>query len=443
VTPKENIALVADATCTRCGCLCDDIVLSVAAEGIIEARNACAKGEEWFLRDRPDEGSECLIEGVPATVESGIERAAAILSGANHPAVLLLGESTAEAYRTAIAIADRIGACVDVPQNAGSGSAVLAFQEVGESTCTLGEIKNRSDLIIFWRCDPVESHPRHLSRYSLEAAGLFVPGGRVDRYALVIDVAVSATSRVANEFLAIKNDGEFEALWTLRALAKGVELDPLEVEAQTGVPLSRWQGLMDRMKRARYGAFFTGPGAHSPSSVHQNAHALLALVRDLNAFARFVCVPLGSPGNGPGAENVLTWQTGYPLGVTLARGYPRFGPSEFTAESGLGRGECDLALVIGGDPAPYLSSRARSHLGSIPTIVISGRENPMPRGALVGFSTATYGVESGGTVYRCDGVALPLRPALSSPRPTDLDILTKIDRRLRELAPGDDSSHLY
>ena len=39
-----------------------------------------------------------------------------------------------------------------------------------------------------------------------------------------------------------------------------------------------------------------------------------------------------------GADNVLTWQTGYPFAVSLARGYPRFGPGEYTATDVLGRG---------------------------------------------------------------------------------------------------------
>ena len=93
----------------------------------------------------------------------------------------------------------------------------MAFQEVGEVTCTLGEVKNRGDLIIYWRCNPVDSDPRHMSRYSLDAPSLFLPRGRADRYCVVVDVEETATSRVADRFIAIKAGREFEALWTLRA----------------------------------------------------------------------------------------------------------------------------------------------------------------------------------------------------------------------------------
>ena len=47
---------VEDATCPACGLLCDDIALTVAGGGIVEAGSACAIGRSWFLADhqRPD-----------------------------------------------------------------------------------------------------------------------------------------------------------------------------------------------------------------------------------------------------------------------------------------------------------------------------------------------------------------------------------------------------
>ena len=350
---EPNLKIVEDATCTFCGCLCDDIALSIEGNRITAAANACALGESWFFSRNDEQGPACLIEGKPASLNDGIERAAQILNEARYPLILGLCETTSEAQRAAVSIGDWIGACVDPAHSDSQGPAVLALQEVGEVTCTLGEVRNRGDLIIFWGCNPVESHPRHLSRYSLEPAGLFVPRGREDRFCVVVDVRETATAAVADQFLAIKPGKEFEALWTLRALAKGVELDAALIEAETGVSLSTWQELMDRMKRARYGVIFFGPGQTTTFDTHQSAHALFTLVRDMNAHARFVCVPLGGPGNVAGADNVLTWQTGYPFAVNLARGYPRFGPGEYTAMDVLARGECDAALIVAGDPMSH------------------------------------------------------------------------------------------
>jgi formylmethanofuran dehydrogenase subunit B len=43
-----------------------------------------------------------------------------------------------------------------------------------------------------------------------------------------------------------------------------------------------------------------------------------------------------------------------------------------------------------------------------------------------GLTTATYGINTGGTVYRMDDVPIPLRPAFASPYPTDEDVLKKL-----------------
>ena len=353
---------------------------------------------------------------MPASLDDGIERAAQILNEATYPLILGFCETTSEAQRAAVSIGDWIGACVDSAHSVSHGPAVLAFQEVGEVTCTLGEVKNRGDLIIFWGCNPVESHPRHLSRYSLEPAGRFVPRGREDRFCVVVDVEETATARIADWSLSIKPGKAFEALWTLRALAKEVELDAALIEAETGVALSSWQALMDRMKRARYGVIFFDPDQTTAFDTHQNSHALFALVRDMNDHTRFVCVSMGRPGNGTGAENVLTWQTGYPFAVNFARGYPRFGPGEYTAADALGRGEADAALIIADDPMSHLALSAREHLTRVPTVVLDFRDTATTKTATVSFRTAVYGVNTSGTVYRADGVAIPLRAALLSTR---------------------------
>ena len=43
-----SITLIKDATCTFCGCVCDDIDLTVKDNHIIEAKRACVLGKAWF-----------------------------------------------------------------------------------------------------------------------------------------------------------------------------------------------------------------------------------------------------------------------------------------------------------------------------------------------------------------------------------------------------------
>jgi formylmethanofuran dehydrogenase subunit B len=166
---------------------------------------------------------------------------------------------------------------------------------------------------------------------------------------------------------------------------------------------------------------------------HLNVEAALALARDLNEHTRFYVKPMRGHGNVTGADNVVSWQTGYPFGVSLHRGYPRFNPGEFTTADTLARGEADAALIIASDPVSNFSQPAREHLARIPYIALDPKETPTVRGATVAFTTATYGINTGGTVYRMDDVPIPLRPAFESPYPSDEAVLKAIERQLRRL----------
>jgi len=120
-------------------------------------------------------------------------------------------------------------------------------------------------------------------------------------------------------------------------------------------------------------------------------------------------------------------------GANLGRGYPRFNPGEFTTADTLARREADAALIIASDPMGNFSQPAREHLARIPYIALDPKETQTTRGPAVAFTTATYGINTGGTVYRMDDVRIPLRPAFDSPYPSDEEVLKRIEKRIREL----------
>ena len=432
-TEAGGLKVITDATCTFCGCVCDDIDLTVKDNHIIEAKRACVLGKAWFLNHAIEDRPSCLIEGKPASLEEGYDRAARILTDGHYPIVYGLSDSPCEAQRVAVSIVDWINGTIDTTTSVCHGPSGMAFQTVGEVTATLGEVANRGDLIIFWGSNPAESHPRHFMKYSLMPKGIFLPNGRKDRTCVIVDVRKTKSVKAADIFIQIKPRKDFEALWALRALAKGVELDPAVVLEQTGVELAVLQDLMARMKAAKFGVIFFGMGLTMTRGKHCNSEALLALTRDMNAFTRFVAKPNRGHGNVTGADNVVSWRTGYPFGVNHSRGYPRFNPGEYTTSDTLARGEADAAMMIACDPMANFSQPAREHLASIPYIALDAKETPTTRAATVAFTVATYGINTGGTVYRMDDVPIPLRPAFPSPHPSDFEVLTGIEKRVKSI----------
>jgi formylmethanofuran dehydrogenase subunit B len=433
--PTE-LKIVEDATCTFCGCVCDDIELHVQDHTIVKAKNACVLGKAWFFNHALDDRPSCLIYGRPASVAEGISAASQILAESKYPLVYGLSDTTIESQRVAVAIADWSGGLVDTTTSVCHGPSGMAFQGVGEVTASLGEVRHRGDLIIFWGSNPAESHPRHFSRYSLMPKGMFVPNGRSDRTCVIVDVRRTKSAKAADIFLQIKPRKDFEALWILRALVNQVELDAQQVAEETGVSLTVWQDLAERMKRAKFGVIFFGMGLTMTRGKHANSEALLALVRDLNRYTRFVCKPNRGHGNVTGADNVVSWRTGYPFAVNLARGYPRFNPGEYSAADVLARREADAALIVASDPMANFSQAARDHLQTIPYIALDPKETPTTRHAAVAFTVATYGINVPGTVYRMDDVPIPLRTAFDSTHPSDLEVLQGIELQLRQRLQG-------
>jgi formylmethanofuran dehydrogenase subunit B len=426
-----------DALCLQCSCMCDDIGVTVADNRVTAVRNACSLGEEWFRQPRPAGRPVCRIRGEEASVTEGLREAANILSAARYPLIYGFGETTCEAQQAAVKIADWVGGTIDTATSFGHAPSIQAFQNVGKTTCTLGEIRNRSDLVVYWGADPVANQPRLLSRYTVDPAGLFVPAGRGGRYVVVVDIHPTATSERADLFLQIRRHADFESLWTLRALARGVPPAADAVLEQTGIELADWQALMDRMKAAHYGALLFGMGLMQTRGYRNNCEALLQLARDLNRHTRFVCRSVRQRGNVTGADKVVAWQTGYPFCVNLSRGYPRYNPGEYNTSLQLARGEADAALIVGNDPMPDFTPAAREHLRRIPYIALSADETDITRDATVSFATAKFGLEAGGTVYRMDEVPLALRPVLESPYPSDADVLRELERAVRPTANDD------
>ena len=431
---SENIKIVKNATCTFCGCVCDDMELTVDLDEhkITKAKNACVLGRAWFAEHVIEERPAAMIDGKEVPVSEAIEEAAQTLVRARFPIVYGLSDTTCEAQRQAVAITDIVHGTIDTTTSVCHGPSGLAFQGVGESTMTLGEVKNRADLVIYWGGNPAESHPRHFTRYAVTPKGMYIPNGKKDRTVVLVDVRKTPSAPVADIFLQVKPGKDFELLWALRALVKGRKVDE-NIENITGVPLSTLTDLVEKMKNCRYGVLFFGMGLTMTRGRHFNSGALLALATDLNEFTHFVAKPVRGHGNVTGADNVVSWQTGYPFGVNFSRGFPRFNPGEFTTVDTLSRGDADAALIIASDPASNFPKAAIDHMHKIPVISLDTKQTETSKLAHVAFATATYGISTSGTVYRMDDVPITLRPAFDSPFPTDEEILTAIKKRVHEL----------
>ena len=123
-----------------------------------------ASALEWFSERmlRPAESPGATINGEAVDVEAALARAAELLRGARRPLLHGFDHATVEDARAAVALADRLGALVETDEGEWPGAPAVPLR--GASTATLGEIRDRSRLVVIWREDPETTHPRLLDR---------------------------------------------------------------------------------------------------------------------------------------------------------------------------------------------------------------------------------------------------------------------------------------
>ena len=420
-----------DTVCPFCGCLCDDIEITIKDGHIEEAKNACTISKSKFMNHHLNRIESPTIKGEPATLENSVKHAVEILSKARRPLVYGLSSTECLAIGKAVEIAEYTGGVVDNTSSVCHGPTILALQQVGESKSTLGEVKNRADLVIFWGSNPTEAHLRHIVRYSVTPKGKYVPEGKKGRKIVVVDVRETRTARMADKFIKINHNKDFELLLTLRALVSGEKISAEEV---AGVPTSEIAELAEEMKNARFGVVFFGLGLTQSDGRHMNIDAAVGLVSELNRKTKFVLTPMRGHFNVAGANTVTTWQTGYPYAVDFSLGYPRYNPGEFTAIDILSTGEADAALIIASDPGATFPKEAAKRLAQIPVITLDQKTTPTTMLSEVVIPVAAAGIEAEGTAYRMDGVPLKLSKLIEPGEGvvSDREVLDMILKGLKE-----------
>ena len=427
-TPSE--LPIQDVACTLCGCVCDDLKIRVQGGRLVEAENACELARPFLLKQTSHAHWPAYHHGAECTPETAIREAADILKSSRAPLIYGLSRSSTSGQRAAVRLADSLGATIDTTASRCHAPSIVALQQAGENTCTLGEARHRCDLVIFWGSNPAVSHPRHGERYSLTPGGEFLPNGRLDRKVVVVDTQKTETTEIADFWLKLPPGGDFDVIWALRSLVGG----QVPCRWPKGVGIEAIQKLASLMTHCRSGIVYFGLGLTRHGPPHANVEALLRLVTDMNSKTRFYARRMRIPGDVAGADSVLCWQTGFPFSVNFSRGFPRYGPGEYSANEILERREADCCLFVGSEGFEKLSASAQAHVRAIPTIVLDYPSETPAFSPKVRFTTAVYGIHQHGTAYRMDETPIPLKPVLPCGEGnTDADILDKILKQLENL----------
>src|SRR5271155_5625105 len=106
-------AVVDNFACTRCGCVCDDLRVTVRGGRIVSADGACAMAERWLLAQGGAAEPVAETGGQTASLEAAVEQSANLLRSARYPLICGLAQSSTEGQQAGVALAERLGAIID------------------------------------------------------------------------------------------------------------------------------------------------------------------------------------------------------------------------------------------------------------------------------------------------------------------------------------------
>ena len=407
--------IIKNAVCPGCTLLCDDVTFQVDDQRI-QSDIQCPMAQQWMdwanLKiDAPQQSTD--------EVAAAIKHLAACLKDSKMPAIAGLSNLTLQGQQVAWKIADAAGAALSNSIGQHAQGSLYALQRQGKVSASLGEVANRGDLLIFWFCDPAQTHPRLLERLK----------AKCDKTVVVIDSTKTQTAKLADHFIPVKENDAIEFLSNARRLLSNKD-SVTASQAADGVS-SKAIKLVELATKCAYGCFIYGHSlTHTADKPVTLGHQ--KWVRRLNDHTRMVSIGLRTDGNGQSAENVMSAFSGYPVAVSQAKGIPEYCGEIWSAGRLLERRQCDFLLLFAGrnleTELASLGTDAQANLAALPKVVIFS--GPRPESALlknaIVLQVAIPGASGSGDFCRLDDVLLPLAALRESKLPTDEEILGRV-----------------
>ena len=412
-------------TCPFCGLLCDDLLLEMKKGGLERLENGCHLSEQGYRAAFAQYPGGIAIRGKPASLERALDACGDLLQQADAP--LIAGLATdVNGMRAALELAESCAARLDH----GNGDALFrnlrVLQDSGWFTTTFGEVRNRADLIVLLGTDCVARFPRILERVLLPDEALF-SAAQSRRLVLVGPWEEEALPARLAALTPLIIPLEMTQLGGFCSLLRGLLADrPMAAGALGEAVEAKLPTLLESLRSAHYSVFCWSAAELAFPHAELSVDALVQLVRDLNREGRAAALPLSGTLGDQTANQVCTWQTGYPLRSGLQRGYPEHDPVLNRYQGLLEREEVDLMLWVSA-----LSAQMRPPAAALPCIVLGHPGMTFESPPDVFIPVGIPGIDHPGHLYRSDATcALPLGKLRDAGLPSVASVLSALQQRL-------------
>jgi formylmethanofuran dehydrogenase subunit B len=412
-----------------CGIASDDLTIEVTGHRVKVLENGDAVTIAGF--EQPYTDTTPRIAGAPVSLDQAIARVAEILKQARLPVFSGFGTDVNET-RAALSLIDRCRGVFDQMRAEGGLRNLLVLADSGWMATTLGELKNRTEVLVSFGTDIEAQFPRFFERFIWTPETLFGADTRQREIIFIgrapLNTAAHAPDGRPPKVLPCSPENLPIVAAALASLAKGAHLN---TEQAGGIPITELQSIVDRLRQAQYSVVTWAAGQLTFPHAELTIQQLCQMVVRLNQETRVAALPLGGQDGDRTASQVCAWISGYPTRVSYARGYPEYDPYHYDTGRLLANEEADALVWISSlslNPPP---------VSSVPTVVIGRSGMTFEREPEVFIPVGIPGIDFPGHMYRCDNVvALPLYPLRETGLYQAAQVLRSVEQTLgRELRP--------
>ncbi|MCW8905750.1 MAG: hypothetical protein OQL28_00745 [Sedimenticola sp.] len=372
-------------SCPFCAMVCDDLSLPAHSEPTRSPEISCEKARSGFSDALRATRKTPLIHGKEATWEQALKQAARMLANASHPLIDgLIGDLLD--CKAAARLAENFGGTIDHLHGNAIARNLRIYQQGGWLISSMGEVRNRADLVILVGEELEATHPRLQEK-------LFESPERLHAS------APPAIHQLGHDCL------DLLSVVRARLADKPVQSD-----------ITGSDELITQLSASVYPVFVIG--CLPEQSAELIIRTCIGLVRDINETRRAALLILGSGEGDTTAQLGTTWNNGFGIRTSHARGFPEQDLEMHAGSRLLESGEADLLVWISSlSTSPPPQVRQSTLVFGHPAMVFT--HGPPDIFLPVGVP----GIQRAGYLHRADGLRMvPLHKLVDSTLPGSITL---------------------
>ena len=398
-------------TCPFCSLLCDDLQLEIKEDNLKPINSGCQLLANSLKKKIDDQFSR--INGKKTNISKAITKLALLIKKSK--ATLFAGMGTdIKGTKAALNIIDKHKCIIDHFSGDSYVKNLKSIQETGGFFLTLSELKNRSDTIIIIQSSG-EELPRLFEKYifpkntinNLKKRKVVFIGSKIPQFLY--------KNKKKINFDYIKLDS-IDLLNFISSTRNFINVETKEVKDK------RILNLLELLKQTKYGSILWTASELQNNISDIIINEISLLIQDLNKFTRFSGLSLSAANHILTVNEVLLWQTGFPIRTSFANGFPVHDTEQFSTKKLVDNKEIDLVVWINSFSEKKIIINKK-----IKNVLIGTPSHPQKNNVDIFIPSGTPGLDHNSHLLRVDKVvSMPLKKIRNISLPSVEQILNKV-----------------